>query len=479
MEDTVDRFDLRKHVQTSVECVGAEWQDALKKWEVQFKDMQTGITFHRFASVFVSAVGAISYPRDVKFEGMENFRGPMFHTARWNHSVSWKGKRVAIIGNGCSAAQVLPAMAKDAAFVKQYARSAQWYHPRPNHRFTASEKWAFRWIPFWQRLLRLSIFLEADEQTTAYFPSARGKRVRDAAEADSTAYIRSKAPRKYWDFIVPNFPLGCKRRIFDPDYLDALCRSNVELLNHGIERITESGIVSSGGDVDEFDIIVLATGFQVAQFLTPMEIVGAHGASLQDQWNESRGAQAYMGTYVHNFPNLAILFGPNTFPANNSALFACETQVDYAVKSLFQPLLDRRADVIEVKRSAEETATQSIHQQLTATVFAGDCSNWYIGKYGRNAASWPGLARSFWLATYFPNWAAFNMVGGSKFWRIAALRRWLGTMVASGSSVKLSVLLFATLLTYREHRKGTDVVGLLRGRAAGLASAARSMLRGT
>lgn len=124
MEDTVDKFDLRRHVQTSVECVGADWQADLKKWRVTFKDLKTGMTYHRHASVFVSAVGAISFPRDVKFKGMEDFKGPMFHTARWDHSVSWKGKRVAVIGNGCSAAQVVPALAKDAAFVKQYARSA-------------------------------------------------------------------------------------------------------------------------------------------------------------------------------------------------------------------------------------------------------------------------------------------------------------------------------------------------------------------
>ena len=257
MEDTVDKFDIRKHINTSIECVGAQWQGHPKKWKVQLKDLQTGIEYVRHASVFVSAVGAISYPRDVKFAGMEDFAGPMFHTARWDHSVSWKGKRVAVIGNGCSAAQVVPAMAKDAALIKQYARSAQWYHPRPNHHFTTAEKWAFRWIPLWQRLLRLSIFLEADEQTTAYFPSPKGKRVRAAAEKESAEYIRSMAPKKYWDFIVPDFPLGCKRRIFDPEYLEALRRENVELLNHGIERITPNGIVSSGGDVDEFDIIVI------------------------------------------------------------------------------------------------------------------------------------------------------------------------------------------------------------------------------
>lgn len=475
MEDTVDKFDIRKHVQSSVECIGADWQGDTHKWKVHFKDMKTGLEFYRSASVFVSAVGAISYPRDVKFAGMEDFKGPMYHTARWDHSVSWKNKRVGVIGNGCSAAQVVPSMAKDAALVKQYARSAQWYHARPNHRFTPAEKWAFKWVPFWQRLLRLSIFIEADEQTTAYFPGAKGIANRAAAEKESTEYIKSKAPEKYWDFIVPNFPLGCKRRIFDPDYLDSLRLPNVELLNHGIERITETGIKSTGGDETDFDIIILATGFQVAKFLTPMEITGAHGITLQQQWNESRGAQAYMGTYVHNFPNLAIIFGPNTFPANNSALFAVETQVDYAIKSLFQPLLDGRAEVIEVKRSAEESATQKIHEELTATVFAGDCSNWYIGEFGRNAASWPGLARTFWMATFFPNWKAFNMHGGSKFWRLRALNHWLSRTATSSSTWAFSAVLAATFFALRDQRNGANALNTIKGQLAGLTQTLRTI----
>lgn len=427
MEDTVDKFDIRKHVHSSIECTGAQWHSDTKKWEVELKDLKSGLSFTRTVSVFVSAVGAISFPRDVKFPGMETFEGPMFHTARWDHSVAYAGKRVAVIGNGCSAAQVVPALAQKASFIKQYARSGQWFHARPNENYSALAKFLFRYLPLWQRTLRLRIFLEADEETTTYFPTPRGKRARRAKEDESKAYIRSHAPEKYWDAIIPTFPLGCKRRIFDPGYLDALQLRNVELLPEGIREITPTGIVSTSGITDEFDIIVLATGFQVSEFLVPMDIRGADGRSLHQQWRESRGAQAYLGTYVHNFPNLAILFGPNTFPANNSALFACETQVDYAIRSLFTPLLDHRADVIEVKQTVEDTTTNAIHKQLADTVFSADCSNWYIGQFGRNAASWPGLARDFWFSTYFPDWSAFNTAGGSALWPVYALRRLIVT----------------------------------------------------
>ncbi|KAI1102681.1 hypothetical protein F4804DRAFT_312216 [Jackrogersella minutella] len=447
MNDTVDKFDLRKHVQTSVECVGAQWHKDLSKWEVNLKDVKTGIEYSRFATILVSAVGAISFPRDVKFPGMEKFKGAMFHTARWDHSVDYKGKRIAVIGSGCSAAQVLPALAKDAAFVKQYARSGQWFHARPNNDYTALDKAIFKYMPLRQRLLRLKIFLDADEETTTYFPTPKGLKVRAAVEEESRKYVQKIAPKKYWDSIIPDFPLGCKRRIFDPGYLESLSLPNVELLPEGIKEMTETGIVSSSGIRDDFDIIVLATGFQVSQFLTPMHIVGSTGKALHDQWKECRGAQAYLGTFVHNFPNLAILFGPNTFPANNSALFACETQVDYAIKSLVKPLLDHRADVIEVKQSYEDAETNAIHKELTNTVFAGDCSNWYIGDYGRNAASWPGLARTYWFRTYFPDWNAFIFNGGSALWPLHAARRNVTTL----SPLTKTLIVFGAIVAFNRN----------------------------
>ncbi|KAF7536649.1 hypothetical protein G7054_g4356 [Neopestalotiopsis clavispora] len=452
MEDTVDKFDIRKHVHESVECVGAFWRNDQSKWEVRLKDLRTGLEYTRMANVLVSAVGAISFPRDVKFPGMENFKGPMFHTARWDHSVDYTGK--AVIGNGCSAAQVVPAMAKKAAFVKQYARSGQWFHARPNRNYTSTEKFMFKYVPLYQRLLRLRIFLEADEETTTYFPTPKGVKARAEKEDESRTYIKSKVPEKYSKSIIPNFPLGCKRRIFDPGYLDSLNKTNVELLAEGIQEIIETGIVSASGIRDDFDIIILATGFQVSQFLTPMHIVGSTGVSLHDQWAQCRGAQAYLGTHVHNFPNMAILFGPNTFPANNSALFACETQADYAVASLFKPLLDKRANRIEVKQTVEDTTTNAIHRELANTVFAGDCSNWYIGNYGRNAASWPGLARSYWAATYFPEWSAFNMDGGSSLWPVFKTQRKIAT---ASTSLKVLVLL-------------SSVFGFMRWRGASFTS---------
>ncbi|ORX97011.1 monooxygenase [Clohesyomyces aquaticus] len=423
MEDTVYKFDLRKHMHFSIECLGTAWNKGTSQWDVKFRDTRTKCEFTRSSTVFISTICGISYPRDVHFDGMEKFQGPMFHTARWDHSYDYKGKRMAIIGNGCSAAQVVP----------------QWYHERPNHNFTKAETWSFRYLPLWERWKRLQLFLENDDLVATYVPGVKASKKRAAVEEHAKKYIFSRTPKKYHHFLIPDFPLGCKRRIFDPNYLDALNVSNLEVVPEGIREIDETGIVSENGTKDELDAIVLVTGFQVQQFLTPMEVYGKKGKSLNEQWKEHRGAQAYMGSYVHNFPNFAILFGPNTFPAHNSALFSCEVQIEYVARTLLAPLVDMKASIIEVKGTSENKWVNSIHGQLKGSVFQAGCLNWYINEHGRNAASWPGYASTYWKEALIPHPGAFVSKGGSKLWFLRRLSRWLRT--TSSTTYSLAIIL--------------------------------------
>lgn len=203
----MDKFKLRRHMYFGIECVSATWKEN-ESWDLRLRDLRTGMEYTRTCTVFISAVGGISKPRDIKFPGLENFKGEVFHTARWNHQFDHRGKRLAVIGNGCSAAQVVPAVAKDAGFVKQYARSAQWYHERPNRSFTSFEKWCFRYIPLWERYLRLRLFLANDGLVATYMPGAAAEKLRSQAEDRAREYIYSMAPRKYHSVLVPDFPLG-------------------------------------------------------------------------------------------------------------------------------------------------------------------------------------------------------------------------------------------------------------------------------
>ncbi|KAF9886168.1 hypothetical protein FE257_011993 [Aspergillus nanangensis] len=437
-------------MQFGVECVSATWNDQTSQWEVRFRDTQTKLEYTRRAPIFISAVGGISKPRDIKFPGLEKFTGKVFHTARWDHQFDHRGKRLAVIGNGCSAAQVVPAIAKDASFVKQFARSAQWYHERPNRSFTALEKWCFRYIPLWQRYLRLRLFLTNDGLVATYMPGPKAEQLRAKAEQNACEYIYAQAPRKYHKVLVPDFPLGCKRRIFDPNYLESLHFKNVELAPVGIESIDETGITGTDGVKTELDAIVLATGFDVQQFLVPMEVFGKQGTSLAGQWAESRGAQAYMGTYVHNFPNFAMLFGPNTFPAHNSVLFASEVQVEYIARTLIAPMIDQRISRLEVRAGVENRWVNNLQSELRGSVFESGCSNWYINQHGRNSASWPGYASTYWRESWKSQAGVFHIAAQSNWWMLNTLRRWIRT--TRKESYLLMALTIAGLWWKRDHR---------------------------
>lgn len=301
----MDKFHLREHFHFNIECLGARW--VAGRWHVSFFNKATGKKFTKTCKVLLSAVGGFSQPRRSRFPGMDRFKGRIFHTAEWDHDFDYTGKKVAVIGNGCSAAQVVPSIAPNTRKLTQYARSAQWYHERPNQGFSSFQRFCFRYIPLWQRIHRLDLFLKTDQLAAVYGPKASQVKQRLSIEDASRRYIYKETPEKYHEFIVPDFPLGCKRRIYDPGYLASLHLEHVELIPEGIKQFTESGLVSESGREEEFDAVILATGFQVQSFLAPMEITGKTGNTLRQQWDEKRGAQAYMGTYVHDFPNFGTL----------------------------------------------------------------------------------------------------------------------------------------------------------------------------
>lgn len=277
-------------------------------------------------------------------------------------------------------------------------------------------------------------------------------------EKNAKAYIYSQAPKKYHEVLVPEFALGCKRRIFDPNYLSSLHLDHVDLIAEGIREVTKTGIISKNGYEEDFDIIILATGFQVSNFLTPMQIVGKTGVAIKDQWESKKGAQAYMGTFVHNFPNFGMLFGPNTFPAFNSVIYAVEVQVDYLTKTLFKTVIDGYADVVEVREEAEAHFVTELDKTLATTVFNSGCNNWYINSAGRNSASWPGMASSFWRATFFPRWGEFALEGGNAAW---IARRALRHIKMASTWIWLAVI-FVVVSAFDTY-SGSPVLRGLRG----------------
>lgn len=469
MNKTVDVFGLRGFFQLQVECIKAEWIEADQTWEVTLKNLVNNYVYKKRSTVFISGVGGISFPKWIDLPGKESFPGPQFHSARWDHSFDYTGKRLAVIGNGCSASQIVPKVVKRASTVKQYTRSPQWIHERPNEDFTTLQKARYRYIPLYQRIERLRLFLSFDRMSSTYGYSEKAVKGRLEAESNAKKYVYDNAPPKYHKMLVPDFPLGCKRRVFDPDYLRALWAQNLEITMSDIVKIDGSFIETADGERTEVDGICYATGFKVTDFLHPIDVIGSNGLELNEKWKRTGGATAYKGVFVNGFPNMAIIFGPNTFLAHNSAIFIIETGVDFTIDKLIKPLIDDRATSVDIKAEAEDRWATETQLKLQKMVWSSGCRNWAITASGRNTASFPGTGQDLWFDYLKPDSKNYTRTGGSKLWVLNSMMRWMRTRGYTSYAVALVVA--ATILRLRA-KDGWK--GLFDALCASYRSAARS-----
>lgn len=410
LNTTVDKFGIRPHVQTGVQVVEARWEQPRSLWRVCLRDVNSGYAFWREAEILVSCVGTISTPKDCDIPNHELFDGAVWHSARWNHDYDVRGKTVAVVGNGCSAAQLVPHLVKDAKKVYQFQRSPQWVTERRNREFPAFTKWCFRHVPLLNRLYRFMLWKSTDDLHTLYMSDSDAYiEQREEATKVSVNYIKQHSPAKYHDIIIPKFPLGCKRRIFDPGYLNCLYEDNIELTAEPIVEFFKHGLRTPRRDIP-VDAVVLSTGFKIQEFLSPITIHGRY-TSLNEHWKTTRGAQAYKASMVTGFPNFGIVFGPNAFPAHNSVIYTNEVQVEYMIKTIFRPILKGHFRTIDVKEAAEVCDANSVQEKLKTMVWSGGCSNWNLDANGRNTTNYPDNTWKFWYQLYWPTWDDFDFSG--------------------------------------------------------------------
>lgn len=253
---TAAKFGVDKRTKLNTNWDGAVWQESTKTWTVRLSDTQTGETFTQECRVLISAKGALVNPNPCTIPGVESFAGPVVHTARWTPDLNLEGKDVVVIGNGCSAAQVVPAISSDAKTVHQFSRSPQFFLPRPNPALGPVAKWIFRYVPFVQSSIRALIFHIFEYTVGQMYLSDRGERHRRRWKALSDWYVERTAPEEYWDILKPKYLIGCKRRVFDPGYLASLKKENVSLTNEPITRIDETGVLTESGKHYPADVIV-------------------------------------------------------------------------------------------------------------------------------------------------------------------------------------------------------------------------------
>ena len=330
-----------------------------------------------------------------RLEGLETFAGAAFHSAQWDPDAPLRGRRVAVIGSGASAVQIVPAVAGYAHAVTVFQRSAPWTLPKPNRRYGPIRRLIGRTVPATLKVGRAGTWLSTSvlglALTDRSVPAGRSV-LTGLIRAVSTGQRRLQVPDPVLRAkVTPVDELGCKRVLFTSRWYPALRRPNVELVTDPIERVTASGVVTADGREHPADVIVFSTGFAATEFLVPITVIGRDGTRLADYWRD--GAHAFLGITVPKFPNLFLVYGPNTNTGNSSVVFYQEAQARYIVQAV-RLLAAQRGGTLEVRAQVEGGYDRELQARLSGLVWSG-CASWYRTAAGRIVTQWPGMAGEY------------------------------------------------------------------------------------
>jgi cation diffusion facilitator CzcD-associated flavoprotein CzcO len=395
-EDVADRFGLRSRLRLGEEVVRATWDEERSRWRLE----TAGGAVHE-AEVLVAALGQLNRPRFPDVPGRTDFAGPSFHSARWDHSVDLAGKRVAVVGSAASAVQIVPEVAEVASRLHVFQRTPNWVIPRLDRPITDEEKTLALTAPHVAMMGRELVYQNADHlfwQAFSWTPEGRAAYTRIA-----TNHLEEQVPDPALRAkLLPDYPIGCKRILISDDWFPSLLRPNVELVTDGIARIVPTGLETVDGRVREVDAIAWATGFETTGWQWSVDVVGRDGLRLHDAWAES--PRAYLGITVSRFPNLFVLYGPNTNLGHNSITFMIERQVEYAVKAL-SAMRDRGLAAIEPTDAAQDRFHAELRTALAKTTWADPgCRSWYKNERGEITQNWGSHTRDYAEATRDVRW---------------------------------------------------------------------------
>jgi cation diffusion facilitator CzcD-associated flavoprotein CzcO len=380
LEEVAHGHGVLEQIRTGVEVRSAAWNEQRGRWA-----LQTSAGTHE-ADVLITACGQLSVPKMPSIPGLERFEGPAFHTSEWRHDVELAGRRVAVIGTGCSAIQTVPAIQPVAAHIDVYQRSPGWTIAKMDVAYSSRAQRLFERFPLLQRLDRAAIFAFMELGAAAMTSQrwligpfrAAGRRQINRAIADER--LRAE--------VTPGDEIGCKRIMLTDDWYPTLTKPNVELITAPIGEFTAGGVRLRDGNERPAEVLVLATGFQTHGFVAPMEVVGAAGRTLAQEWQPV--ARAYLGMSVPGFPNMFLLYGPNTNGGTGSVIYTIEAGMSHVIAAL-EVLRRTRSRQIEVRRETAEAFDRELRAALAETVWHTGCTSWYVDENGNDPNQWPWL----------------------------------------------------------------------------------------
>ena len=385
IEDMVDDFDLRRYIEFGTEVNGLDFDEADGVWTVR----TTGRKRFRARTV-VLASGPLPDHAWPKIRGLDSYGGHKIHSARWDHDYDFTGKRVAVIGTGASAVQIVPELVKQADFVKVFQRTPGWVLPRLDIATPPVAKAVFAKVPAVQEFARQALFWGHELTATALvWDTPLTGLVARLAKAHLHQQVKDAWLRRQ---LTPDFTPGCKRMLMSNDYYPALQRDNCKLIDWPIATMSPVGIRTSDGIEHHLDCIIFATGYDVHLTGPPYPVTGIGGRRLADEW--ASGAQAYKSVNAHGYPNLFFMTGPNSGPGHNSLLVYVEGQLDYMVRAV-TTVLGERLRYLDVREDVQQRYNERIQRRLTKTTWMSGCNSWYLTADGFNASMYPGFATQY------------------------------------------------------------------------------------
>ena len=384
IERTAGELGVLDLVRTGVEVTEAAYDEAARSWH-----LTTATGEEIDTDVLITAVGQLSRPAVPHLPGIGSFEGPAFHSAEWDHEVDLRSKRIAVLGTGASAIQFVPGIQPEAAHVTVFQRSAPYVVPKPDREYTSTHTRAFTRFPRTQAFGRTLTWVLSEQLNKSLGSGGPTKHLMKLAwRAQLRAQVRDPGLRAK---LKPDYPLGCKRLLFSNDWYPTLAQPDVEVVTEAVVEVLPNGVRSADGTIHEVDVIIYGTGFAATEFLAPIQVTGLDGADLHGRWKE--GARAYLGLSVPDFPNLFVVYGPNTNLGGSSIINMLEA-ASGAITTLLRHAEAQGGGAVVVRREAEQRFDDEIQERLAHSVWS-NCSSWYHEDGGRITTNWPGQVAEY------------------------------------------------------------------------------------
>lgn len=416
LEQVADQFSLRPHIRFDTEVAEARFEEADGTWTLTLGDGSI-----ETADAVVAATGQLNRPYIPDIAGLDSFGGETFHSARWNHDLDLAGRDVAVIGVGASAIQFIPEVAKTAGSVTIYQRSSNYVGPKADGPLSDRTRMLLRTVPGLRRLYRFSIWARFDSR---WFFLRTGSKLAAVGQRRFEDGLRPLVGDKLTEeALIPDYPLGCKRILIANNWYPTLLQPHVQVVTDPVDHIDASGVVA-GDQHRAADVIIFGTGFQSTGFLTPMRVIGRDGRDLHRDWAE--GAEAHLGITVSGYPNLFVLYGPNTNLGHNSIVFMLERQIAYSLTCI-RTLIEDRLAWLDVRPEVQAASNRRLVEELSRMVWASGCHSWYKTASGKITNNWSGTTARYWARTAVPRLAEFERRPRSGSDRPAADRPFLAS----------------------------------------------------